>query len=171
MSAMDGHEQASGGPERTAADTGAGSAEALEAVDTVDAGARPEPQPGGDTLDFFGASPPPTLPATPPPVTRPLASPGAAPTPPAAAPTPAPPAGRDLDPGAAPGQAAVRRGIRVRTIVFGLVMMVISAVSLVSLLTRVRVDAGIVVLGVLIGAGAALLIGGLTAAVRDVRHG
>jgi hypothetical protein len=123
---------------------------------------------GGDTLDFFGASPPPTLPVpvTPAPGARPLATEAApGPMPPTQAPVAPPP------PAAAPDKAAIRRGIRVRTIVFGLVMLVISGTSLVSLLTGARVDAGVVVLGVLIGAGAALLIGGLSAAVRDIRQG
>ena len=64
-----------------------------------------------------------------------------------------------------------RRGFRVRTVVFGLVMLAISVTSLVTLLTPVHLDAATVGLALLIGAGAALLLGGLSAAIRDVRRG
>jgi hypothetical protein len=65
----------------------------------------------------------------------------------------------------------VRRTPRVRTVVFGLVMLAISVVSLVALMTDVQVDSGVVGLGLLIGAGAALVAGGAAAAVRESRGG
>ena len=64
-----------------------------------------------------------------------------------------------------------RRGLRVRTVVFGLVLLAISLSVLVTLLTDVRVDATGVTFVVLIGAGAALVAGGLAAAVREARGG
>jgi hypothetical protein len=70
------------------------------------------------------------------------------------------------EPGRRPG-----RGIRVRTVVFGLVLLAISASVLVALLTTARVDATAVAFVVLIGAGAALLAGGVAAAVREARGG
>jgi hypothetical protein len=123
----------------------------------------------GDTLDFFGASPPPTLPApsTPPPAADTVeATPSTVPTP------TGPAAGPDAGTGtAAPGPARARRGVRIRTVVFGLVMLVISVTSLVAVLTAIDVEGEVVGLGLLIGAGAALFLGGLSAAVRDVRRG
>jgi predicted phage tail protein len=68
-------------------------------------------------------------------------------------------------------QRPARRSVRVRTVVFGLVMMAVSVVAQVGLLTSVRIDGGVVALTLLIGAGAALLLGGLSAAIRDVRRG
>jgi hypothetical protein len=64
-----------------------------------------------------------------------------------------------------------RRGVRIRTLVFGLVLLAISASTLVTLLTTTRVDGTAVTLVVLIGAGAALVAGGLAAAVREGRGG
>jgi hypothetical protein len=75
-------------------------------------------------------------------------------------------AGEDSAPGRRP-----RRGIRVRTVVFGLILLAISASVLVALLTTARVDATAVAFVVLIGAGAALLAGGVAAAVREARGG
>ena len=65
----------------------------------------------------------------------------------------------------------IRRPLRVRTVVFGLVMLTISVISLVALLTEVHVDSGVVGLGLLIGAGAALVAGGVAAAVREAKGG
>jgi len=67
--------------------------------------------------------------------------------------------------------ARQRRGVRMRTMVFGLVLLVISVSVLVTLLTTARVDATAVTLVILIGAGAALVAGGLAAAVREARGG
>jgi hypothetical protein len=64
-----------------------------------------------------------------------------------------------------------RRPVRVRTTVFGLVLLAISVVSLVALLTDVRVDGGVVGLSLLIGAGIALVAGGVGAAVREAKGG
>jgi hypothetical protein len=75
-------------------------------------------------------------------------------------------AGEDSAPNRRP-----RRGIRVRTVVFGLILLAISASVLVALLTTARVDATAVAFVVLIGAGAALLAGGVAAAVREARGG
>jgi hypothetical protein len=68
-------------------------------------------------------------------------------------------------------QDATRRGIRVRTVVFGLVALAVSVSVLVSTLTSVRVDGGVVSLIVLLGAGAALLGAGIAAAVKESRGG
>jgi hypothetical protein len=65
----------------------------------------------------------------------------------------------------------VQRGVRVRTVVFGLVALAVSVTVLVSTLTSVRVDSGIVTLVVLLGAGAALLGAGIAAAVKESRGG
>jgi hypothetical protein len=67
--------------------------------------------------------------------------------------------------------AARVRAVRVRTVVFGLVVLAISVVTLVSLVSDVRVDRGAVALVLLIAAGAALVAGGLGAAVREARGG
>ena len=56
-----------------------------------------------------------------------------------------------------------RRPVRVGTIVWGLVLAVAGALILTVQLTGVRLDTGMVLLGLLIGAGAALVIGGLLA--------
>ncbi len=63
------------------------------------------------------------------------------------------------------------RGIRVRTVVLGLIAMAVSASVLVGSLTRARLDGTLVTLVILIGAGAALLAGGIAAAVREARGG
>lgn len=65
----------------------------------------------------------------------------------------------------------VRPGIRVRTVVLGLVVLAISATSLVSELTGIRVNGGAVALTLLIGAGAALVCGGLATALKETRRG
>ena len=83
------------------------------------------------------------------------------------APTPADP-GTD---GGAVAAGPVQRGVRVRTVVFGLVMAVISGLALVSLLTHLHLDGTVVLLAVLIGAGAALVYGGIAAALRESRGG
>jgi hypothetical protein len=54
-------------------------------------------------------------------------------------------------------------------VVFGLVLLAISASVLVTLLSTMRVDATAVTVVALIAAGTALLAGGLTAAVREAR--
>jgi hypothetical protein len=133
--------------------------ERTEPAERTEPVAQPEPTP---TLDFFGASAPSTLPVPSAPAPAPQA-----PTPTAPTATPAPSAVAV----AADRPQRVRRGVRIRTVVFGVVMLVISGASLVALLTPVHVDGGIIGLSLLIGAGAALLVGGLTAAVRDVRRG
>ncbi|MER2134123.1 MAG: hypothetical protein ABS910_05520 [Arthrobacter sp.] len=61
------------------------------------------------------------------------------------------------------------RPLRVGTIVWGLVLAVIGALILTVQLTGVRLDTGMVVLGLLIGAGAALVIGGLLAVLGKNR--
>lgn len=62
-------------------------------------------------------------------------------------------------------------GPRMRTIVFGLVMLAIGLVSLVTLVTQVEIDPGTVALALLIGAGALLVGAGARATLRDVRGG
>lgn len=63
----------------------------------------------------------------------------------------------------------VRRRPVVGTIVFGLVMLTISAVSLLGLLTDITPDVGLVGLGLLIGAGLAMVAGGLASVFREAR--
>jgi hypothetical protein len=65
----------------------------------------------------------------------------------------------------------VRRGVRVRTVVFGLVMVALAVLSLVAMLTDVRLDGSVVGLVLLVGAGAALVGGGIASAVREARGG
>ena len=67
--------------------------------------------------------------------------------------------------------AGERRGIRVRTLVFGVVMLVISIVTLITLTTAVRVDGAAIGLTLLLGAGAILVAGGAASAVREARGG
>lgn len=62
-----------------------------------------------------------------------------------------------------------QRRIRVRTVVLGLALLVVAVLSAVSAATDVRVDGVAVALALLIGAGLALLAGGVTAAVRESR--
>jgi hypothetical protein len=67
--------------------------------------------------------------------------------------------------------ATVGRGVRVRTVVLGLAAMAASASVLVGALTHARLDGTVLTLAVMIGAGAALLAGGIAAAVREARGG
>lgn len=64
-----------------------------------------------------------------------------------------------------------RRSPRIRTVVLGVVLLVVAATVLVSLLLDVTVDGGAVLLGVLLLAGVALLGGGLAAAAKEARGG
>jgi hypothetical protein len=59
--------------------------------------------------------------------------------------------------------------VRVRTVVFGLVLLAISVTVGVSIVSDVRVDAAAVGLALFIGAGLALVGGGLASAVRETR--
>ena len=77
-----------------------------------------------------------------------------------------------------PGAAAVApyepalpaaRGPRMRTLVFGLVLLTVSATTSIRLLTDVHVDYGIVLLALLLVAGAMLLAGGVLGAARETR--
>ena len=63
------------------------------------------------------------------------------------------------------------RGVRIRTIVVGLVMLTISIVTLVALTTGVRVDGSAIGLLLLLGAGAVLVAGGAASAMREARGG
>jgi hypothetical protein len=63
------------------------------------------------------------------------------------------------------------RGLRMRTVVLGLVLLVVSGTSLLRLLTDVRVDDTVVLLTLLIVAGALLLGGGVASAAREARAG
>lgn len=56
-------------------------------------------------------------------------------------------------------QAPVRRGIRMRTVVFGLVLLAIAGSVLVGQLTEVSIDAGAVFLALMIGCGVLLIAG------------
>lgn len=62
-----------------------------------------------------------------------------------------------------------RRGPRMRTLVFGLVLLAVSVTTSLRLLTDVHVDDGIVVLVLLLVAGALLLGGGVIGATREAR--
>jgi len=144
-----------------------------EPVEVVTSRTEPVDQPATqpqDSIDFFGAG---LLTAQPIPST-PAAAPTSGPAP-EPAPAPEPPQGPTATQSpaarAVPVAAVERRGVRVRTVVLGVVMLVISVACLVSLLTRVHVDAGVVGLALLVGAGAALLAGGLSAAISDLRKG
>jgi len=72
---------------------------------------------------------------------------------------------------AGPAADSVRtpRRVRVRTVVLGLVLLVISVAVGMSIVSDVRVDAAAVGLALLIGAGLALVGGGLASAVRETR--
>ncbi|MBF4993926.1 hypothetical protein ITX31_07345 [Arthrobacter gandavensis] len=59
--------------------------------------------------------------------------------------------------------------MRVGTIVWGLVLAAAGALVLTVQLTGIRLDTGMVLLGLLIGAGAALVIGGLLAVLGKNR--
>jgi hypothetical protein len=59
--------------------------------------------------------------------------------------------------------------VRVRTVVLGVVLLVISVACGISIVSDVRVDAAAVGLALLIGAGLALVGGGLASAVRETR--
>ena len=62
------------------------------------------------------------------------------------------------------------RPLRVGTIVWGLVLAAVGALILTVQLTGIRLDAGMVLLGILLGAGAALVIGGLIAVLGRQRR-
>ncbi|WP_312180068.1 hypothetical protein [Arthrobacter sp.] len=62
------------------------------------------------------------------------------------------------------------RPLRVGTIVWGLVLAVVGGLILTVHLTGIRLDAGMVLLGILLGAGAALVIGGLIAVLGRKRN-
>jgi hypothetical protein len=63
------------------------------------------------------------------------------------------------------------RGVRMRTVVLGLVLLAVSATTLVRVLTGVDVDASLVALVLLVVAGALLLGGGVASAAREARAG
>ena len=60
-----------------------------------------------------------------------------------------------------PEPEPVRRPLRVGTIVWGLVLAAVGSLILTVQLTGIRLDTEMVLLGILLGAGAALVIGGL----------
>ena len=61
------------------------------------------------------------------------------------------------------------RSPRMRTLVFGLVLLTVSGTATIRLLTHVHVDYGVVLLVLLLVAGAMLLAGGVLGAAREVR--
>jgi hypothetical protein len=61
------------------------------------------------------------------------------------------------------------RGIRMRTVVLGLVLLAVSVTSLIRVLTDVSIDDSLVVLILLVVAGALLLGGGVASAAREAR--
>lgn len=68
------------------------------------------------------------------------------------------PAPQAHEPGPDP-EAVVRRGIRMRTVVFGLVLLAIAGSVLVAQLTDITIDAGAVFLALMIGCGVLLIAG------------
>jgi hypothetical protein len=75
------------------------------------------------------------------------------------------------DPPADPRTGWGTRGLRMRTVVLGLVLLAVSATSLLRVLTDVRIDDSLVVLILLVVAGALLLGGGVASAAREARAG
>ncbi len=67
-----------------------------------------------------------------------------------------------------PAPPATRRP-RMRTLVFGLVLLTVSGTATIRLLTHVHVDYGVVLLVLLLVAGALLLAGGVLGAAREAR--
>jgi hypothetical protein len=63
-------------------------------------------------------------------------------------------------------KSAAPRRVRTGTVVWGAVILVVAVLILVSLLTGIRFDLGIVFLGLLIGAGLALVLGGISSMTR-----
>jgi len=61
------------------------------------------------------------------------------------------------------------RGPRMRTLVFGLVLLTVSGTATIRLHTHVHVDYGVVLLVLLLVAGALLLAGGVLGAAREAR--
>lgn len=64
------------------------------------------------------------------------------------------------------GPARERRPMRVGTIVWGLVLISVASLLLAVRVADVQLDAGLVALGLTIGAGTALVVGGLLTAVN-----
>jgi hypothetical protein len=60
-------------------------------------------------------------------------------------------------------------GPRMRTLVFGLVLLTVSGTTTIRLLTHLHVDYGVVLLVLLLVAGALLLAGGVLGAARESR--
>lgn len=77
--------------------------------------------------------------------------------------------GTPSEAGYLPDPEPEHRPLRVGTIVWGLVLAVVGALILAVQLTEIRLDTGMVLLGLLIGAGAALVIGGLLAVLGKNR--
>jgi predicted phage tail protein len=63
-------------------------------------------------------------------------------------------------------KSAAPRRVRTGTVVWGALILVIAALILVSLLAGIRFDLGIVFLTLLIGAGLALVLGGISSMTR-----
>jgi len=134
-----------------------------------------DPEPLSTAITPAPVAPPaadePTAPAAPPTAD----APPRADTPPAAVAPPAPvaaPASVASSPDAPPeptGWAA--RGVRMRTVVLGLVLLAVSVTSLLRVLTDVHVDDSLVALVLLVVAGALLLGGGVASAAREARAG
>jgi hypothetical protein len=63
--------------------------------------------------------------------------------------------------------ASTRRPMRLRTVVFGLVLLAVAGLSLVGALTEIRLSPALVAVAILVGAGFVLVAGGLSAALRE----
>lgn len=70
-----------------------------------------------------------------------------------------------------PQEPAREQGPRVGTVVWGLVVMALAALIVISKLGLVALDGNLVLIGLMIGAGAALIIGGLVSAGTRKRNG
>lgn len=85
---------------------------------------------------------------------------------------PSGPGNEQADPAATDGlpSEGSRRPARTATIVWGLLVMAVGALLLVWLLTDIRFDPLVVLLGLIIGTGTALLIGGVVSAAGGARQ-
>lgn len=84
---------------------------------------------------------------------------------------PAPAAADGSGPDPASADAAGRRPVRTSTIVWGLLLIAAGLLILVWLLTDIAFDPVVVLLGLTLGAGAALLIGGAVSALGGRNRG
>ncbi|GAB3567724.1 hypothetical protein GCM10027405_28550 [Arthrobacter alkaliphilus] len=75
-----------------------------------------------------------------------------------------PPRAFEPAPAPAPGTAANTARARVGTVVFGLIVLALATLIIISKLGLVALNGNYVLIGLMIGAGAALVVGGLVSA-------